>query len=101
MLTIHIEDAQLEARILEKARTFGKSAQQFLNDIVLKELNEETTEKFPFEIPRLDYREHGYIYTPEFTEEELSLPDDPSIKPFSHITDSAKYVHDMRRKQRN
>jgi hypothetical protein len=101
MLTFQIKDAQLEARILEKARTFGKTAQQFLNDIVLKELNDDVIEKLPFEIAHLDWREHSHIIDYQLTKEETGLAEEPSAKLFSHITDSAKYVHDMRRKPRN
>ncbi len=101
MLTIQIKDAQLEQRILEKARAFGKTAQEFLADFLAKELKEEPLEKLPFEIPHLDWREDGYIYVPNLTDEELAITEDTTLKLFSHITDSAKYVHDIRRKPRS
>ena len=101
MLTIQIKDAQLEQRILEKARVFGKTAQEFLADFLAKELKEEPLEKLPFEIPHLDWREHSHIIEYQLTEEELEIANDSSVKPFSHIVDSAKCVHEMRRKKRN
>jgi hypothetical protein len=99
MLTIQIEDAQLERLIIEKAKSIGQTAQEFLKDLAVKETK--TIDKLPFEIPRLDYRNHITIIDYELTEEEELLATDDSVPLFAHITDSAKYVHDMRRKSRN
>ena len=98
MLTLEINDANLEEKIIEKARSFGKTAQQFLKDLVIDEISE--TEELDFEIPHLDYRKHIKIIDYVLTEEELAIANNPDVKPFSHIKDSAKYVHDLRRKSR-
>lgn len=102
MLTFEINDAQLEHRILEKARSIGKTAQELLKDLLTKAIQEDIAlEKLPFEVPKLDYREHISIIDNKLTEEEELLANDSSVKVFSHIQDSAKYVHDLRRKPRN
>ena len=95
MLTLEIDDANLEQKIIEKARSFGKTAQQFLKDLVIDKISE--TEELGFEIPHLDYRKHIKIIDYVLTEEEeLAIASNPDVKPFSHIKDSAKYVHDLR-----
>ncbi len=99
MLTIQIEDAQLEQLIIEKARSIGQTAQEFLRDLAVRETKKK--DKLPFEIPRLDYRDHITIIDYDIDDEEELLTKDTSMPLFSHITDSAKYVHDMRRKPRN
>ncbi len=99
MLTIHIDDAQLEQRIIEKAKSIGQTAQEFLRDLAVRETTKK--DKLPFEIPRLDYRNHISIIDYDIEDEEELLAEDTSMPLFAHITDSAKYVHDVRRKPRN
>ena len=96
MLTIQIIDAQLEQRILEKARAFGKTAQEFLAEFLAKELKEETVEKLPFEIPHLDWREHSHIYAPNLTDEELTLIEESPVVPFSHVEDTIAFAKQLR-----
>ena len=79
MLTLEINDARLEQKILEKARAIGKSVQELLKDFVEEKIQEEEKpDKLPFDVPKLDYRKYAHIYEPELTEEELHLADDPS-----------------------
>jgi hypothetical protein len=96
MLTIQIDDAQLEQRIVEAAKAIGQTAQEFLRDLAMRETK--TITKLPFEIPRLNVRAHSHIYAPELTEEELLFTDDPSVKPFSHVTDTITFSRQLRTK---
>ncbi|MEI7584002.1 hypothetical protein [Runella sp.] len=100
MLTIQIEDTQLEQRVAKKAKAIGKSVQEFIKELVAENVAE--ADELGFEIPRLDVRQHAKIIHHELTEEEeKELVQNPDIKPFAHITDAAKYVHNMRRKPRH
>jgi predicted nucleotidyltransferase len=100
MLTIQIEDAKLEQRIAKKAKAIGKSVQDFIKELVAENVIE--TDELSFEIPRLDVRQHAKVIQDELTEEEeRELAQNPDVKPFAHISDAAKYVHDMRRKPRH
>ena len=59
MLTFEINDAQLEHRILEKARAIGKSTQELLKELLTKAIQEDIMlDKLPFEVPKLDYRQY-------------------------------------------
>lgn len=51
------------------------------------------------EVPyiRLDPAKHGRVIYNELTEEEEAMADDPDVKPFSHVSDSAAYVRRIRR----
>lgn len=98
MLTFEINDAQLEHRILEKAHAIGKSAQELLEDILTKAIQEEVAlEKLPFDVPKLDYRNHSSIYNPELSEEEILLADDASVTPFAHVTDTVEFANQLRK----
>ena len=46
---------------------------------------------------RLDPAAHGRVICNELTAEEEALANDPNVKPFSHIGDSAEYVRRIRR----
>ncbi len=100
MLTIQITDTELEQRIVEKAKAIGKSVQQLAQEMLSHQLID-NDEELGFEIPRLDVRQHARTYIPEISEEEEEeLAKNPDVKPFSHIKDAAKYIHDIRRKPR-
>ncbi|MCU0340291.1 MAG: hypothetical protein MUE30_10420 [Spirosomaceae bacterium] len=102
MLILEINDTRLEQKIVEKARKIGKSVQELLKDMVAEKVQEEETEKLPFDVPRLDIRMHGKVIdTPLTKEEEKILVENPDIKPFAHIDDAAQYVHQLRRKPRH
>ena len=98
MLTFEINDAQLEHLILEKARAIGKSTQELLKDLLTKAIQEDIAlDKLPFEVPKLDYRNHSSIYNPELSEEESLLADDASIMPFAHVSDTVEYANQLRK----
>ncbi|MBB3842410.1 putative nucleotidyltransferase [Runella defluvii] len=95
MLTIEIEDAQLEQRIAKKAKAIGKSVQEFIKELVAENVTE--SDELGFEIPRLDVRQHARIYKPELTEEEeIELAKNPDVRPFSHVTDTVEFARQLR-----
>ena len=91
MLTLEINDANLEEKIIEKARSFGKTAQQFLKDLVVDEVAE--TEELGFEIPHLDYRKHIKIID-YVIENEESIDDTPL---FQNGMDSIVFAKKLRK----
>ncbi len=94
MLTIQINDALLEQRILAKALRKGISAQEFVSKLVAETLGNGEESAFP----QLDPKKHGKVIQHALTEEEQHLAD--AIMPFSQVTDPAIYTHDLRRKLR-
>lgn len=98
ILTFEINDAQLEHRILEKAHAIGKAAQELLKDILIKAIQEEAAlEKLPFDVPKLDYRNHSSMYSPELSEEEILLADDAAVTLFAHVSDTVEFVNQLRK----
>ena len=98
MLTLEINDARLEQKILEKARSIGKSVQELLKDIEAEKIQaDDTSETLPFDVPKLDYRKYVRIYDPQQTEEEINESNEPSVNPFSHVTDTVTYARQLRK----
>jgi hypothetical protein len=94
MLTLEINDARLEQKILEKARAIGKSVQELVRDIVAEKMQaDETPETLPFDIPKLDYRQYVRIYEPDIE----TTDDDSTVQPFSHVTDTVEYARQLRK----
>ena len=94
MLTFEINDVQLEQKIIKKAQSIGKTVQELFKDWIAQETIEEET--LPFDVPKLDYREHIKII--DFGIDDAVNKENVPL--FSHIGDSAKYVHDLRQKTR-
>ena len=46
---------------------------------------------------RLDPAAHGRVIHEELSSEEEAMADDPNVKPFAHVSDSAAYVRRIRR----
>lgn len=93
MLTLEINDARLEQKILEKARTIGKSAQELLKDIVVEKIQEdEKQDKLPFEFTKLDYRKHIKIIDYGIDDEE-NIDDTPI---FQDIGDTIEFAKKLR-----
>ena len=62
MLTLEINDARLEQKIIEKARVIGKSVQDLVKEIISEKIEEdENPETLPFDVPKLDYRKYVRI----------------------------------------
>ena len=98
MLTLEINDARLEQKILEKARSIGKSVQELMKDFVVEKIQEEEKEeKLPFDVPKLDYRKYISIIDYGIEDEDISKENTPL---FSDVKDSAKYVHNLRQNDR-
>ena len=94
MLTFEINDAQLEQRILEKAKTIGKTAQEFLKDLLSKEVQEEVVlDELPFEVPKLDYRLHSRIID-EPIDNENDIDDAPI---FQNGIDTIEFAKQLRK----
>jgi hypothetical protein len=97
MLTYQVENPQLEQRILKKARSIGQTVQQFITDSLLERL--EKSNENDFDIPRMDIREHSYVYKPSISEEEQKeMVQYPDIKPFSDIKDTEQFARELRTK---
>ena len=101
MLTINIkiEDKQTEQRLVEEAHTCGKSVDELVKDLVDEQFADPGERSF--EYVKQDVRKHMKVIQYDLTEEEERiLTENPDVRPFSHIKDSAKYIHDLRRKPR-
>lgn len=98
MLTLEINDARLEQKILEKARSIGKSAQEMLKDLVVEKMQEgEIINELPFEIPKLDYRKKLKKIDYGINDKELNKE---TVLLFSEIGDTAEYAHNLRQQER-
>jgi hypothetical protein len=95
MLILEINDARLEQKILEKARSIGKTVQELLKDFVVEKIQEEEIEeKIPFEIPKLDYR--NYISIIDYNiENEDEINDKPV---FQNGIDTIEFAKQLREK---
>ena len=63
-----------------------------LEDMQVRQFNEPG-----FTYARLDPAKHGRVICEDLTPEEEAMADDPNVKPFSHVSDSAEYVRRIRR----
>ena len=98
MITVQIDDISLEQHITNRAKMIGKTAQQFVRDMLSDNLG--VSESNDFVIQKLDYKKHSKVIFNQLTEEEEAMvAANPSVKLFSHIEDSAEYVHTIRRKK--
>ena len=94
MLTVEINDAHLEQKILEKARSIGKTVQELLKDFVVEKIQEEEKkeEKLPFDIPKLDYR--NYISIIDYDIEDEDKIDDKPI--FQNGIETVEFAKQLR-----
>lgn len=54
------------------------------------------SEKLSLNYDRLDPAQHGRIINIELSDEEHAMANDPNVKPFAHVSDSAAYVRKIR-----
>jgi hypothetical protein len=95
MLTYQVENPQLEQQILKKARSIGQTVQQFITDSLMERL--EKSNESDFVIPKMDIREHSYIYSPSISEEEQKeMAQHPDSKPFSDIENIEEFARELR-----
>ncbi len=93
MLTFEINDAQLEHRVLEKARAIGKSTQEFLKDLLTKAIQEDIVlDELPFEVPKLDYRQYIKIIDEPLDDDAI---DDTPI--FQNGIDTVVFANQLRK----
>lgn len=97
-----IENPELGRKIERRAEALGKTVEEFLQSLVENEMDESDSsqEQLPFHVPKRDWREDAVIINYALTDEELKIAEDTSVTAFSHITDSAEYIHNQRRKRR-
>lgn len=91
MLTININDVQLEKRIAEKARSIGKSTQEIVKELLTSALPE-TSQGLYYQ--KLNPKDHGYFIDTN-VEEEIFGNSDKTL--FLHVEDSAKYTENLRK----
>lgn len=97
MLTLEINDARLEQKILEKARSIGKSAQEMLKDLVVEKMQEEEkANKLPFEIPKIDYRKHIKIIDYGIDDENIDDENIDDAPIFQDIGDTVEFAKKLR-----
>lgn len=89
MLTIKIKDKNLEKRITEKAHSFGKSTQEFVNELLINALPES---KDDISFQPLSPVDHGYIINQIV--EDVSTE---SSNIFSEVSNVADYVDALRK----
>lgn len=99
MLTVEINDAQLEQLIEKKAFENGVSTQEFVLIILNLKFHEQdsTSQTLPFVIPSLDYKEHISTINYGITDENISKE---TISLFSSVNDAAEYGHNLRKRER-
>ena len=92
MLTLEINDAWLEQKIVEKARTIGKSVQDLLKDLVVEKIQEEESVKtLPFDVPKLDYRKYIKIIDNEIND---NIIDDEPV--FQNEIETVEFAKKLR-----
>ncbi len=96
MLTIQIDDAQLEQRIIEKAKSIGQTAQEFLRDLAVRETTKK--DKLPFDVPRLDPALYAQVIDFGIDDENLNRE---TVTLFAQVGDAGQYIHNLRRQARD
>lgn len=96
MLTVEINDTQLEQLIEKKAFETGMTTQAFIQNVLSLNVHEQdiASQTLPFVIPLLDYREHISTINYGITDESISKDTTPL---FSSVNDAAEYVHNLRK----
>ena len=92
-ITVEIDNPDLEQRLIELV----KQQKQDLEEVTIEALNNFIDlfhQKKKFDFPKKDHREHSRIIQRDYDKDNV---DEVAL---SHIKDSAKYVHDLRREKR-
>lgn len=95
MLTVEINDAQLELLIEKKAFENGMTTQAFVQNVLSLNVHEQdiASQTLPFVIPSLDYKEHISTINYGITDESISKE---TVHPFSSVNDAAEYGRNLR-----
>lgn len=80
----------------KSAKNFNNAVQAAsyddLEDTQVRQFNEPG-----FAFTHLDPTKHGRVICEDLTPEEEAMANDPNVKPFSYVSDSAEYVRRIRR----
>ena len=90
MLTITLDDFEIEKKFLE----YSKEKKESIEDIVVKALDQFFNNESKMEYEKKDPKRHMKKISYEIDE------DVDDVVPYSHIKESARYIHDLRRKKR-
>mgnify|MGYP000507009844 CR=1 FL=1 len=93
MLTLKIENKELENNFLEFAKSQKRAVEDIAIDAMKYFMNMQKEDKLVYR--KKDPLKHLHKIKYEYDNEDLS-----DIRLFDHIEDSAKYIHNLRR-QRN
>ena len=93
MLTVKIENQELENNFLEFAKNHKRAVEDVVVDAMKYFMNMQNKDKLVYQ--KKDPLKHLHKIKYEYDNEDLS-----DVKPYDHIEDSAKYIHNLR-KQRN
>lgn len=99
MLTVEINDAELEQLIQIKALENGMTTQAFVQNILSLKVHEQdiTSQTLPFVIPSLNYKEHISTIDYGITDENINKE---TVPLFSLVNDAAEYGHNLRKQER-
>ncbi len=92
MLTLSIENPELENKFLEVAKSQKKAVEDVVLDAMKYFINMQKEDKLVY--TKKDPLKHLRRIEVDSDDEDLS-----DVKPFDHIEDSAKYIHDLRRRR--
>ncbi|PHS40059.1 MAG: hypothetical protein COB07_04905 [Sulfurovum sp.] len=93
MLTLKIENEELENKFLDFAKKQHRAVEDVAQEAIRYFMNKQKEDKFLY--TKKDPLKHLHKIEVDFDDEDLS-----DVKLFDHIEDSAKYIHNLR-KQRN
>jgi len=93
MLAIKIDNPEIEKKFFEYAKLKKKKIEEVVVEAMKQFLDKQTEED---EIVYLKKDPMNHIHKINYEDDGEDLSD---VKPYSHIEDSAKYIHDLRRKR--
>jgi len=91
MLAIKIDNIELEKKIFKYAKLKEKKVEEITIEAIKQFLDKQTKKD---EIVYTKRDPMKYIHKIKYEDDGEDLSD---IQPYSHIEDSAKYIHDLRR----
>ena len=92
MLTLKIENKELENNFLEFAKSQKRAVEDIAIDAMKYFMNMQKEDKLVYQ--KKDPLKHLHKIKYEYDNEDLS-----DIRPFDHIEDSARYIHNLRRQR--
>ena len=92
MLTFKIENQELENKFIEFAKNQKRTVEDVAMDAMKYFMNMQKDDKLVY--TKKDPLKYLHKIKREYDDEDLS-----DVRPYSHIEDSAQYIHDLRRKR--